>query len=373
MSKRIAVFLPNLTGGGAERVGLHLANGLAKCDYKVDLVLSQAKGPYVKFVDKGVNLVDLKCSDGFSTLKSFFKIVRYLKENKPNVMFSTLFRANYISYLAIRWAGVDTRLVVRHPNMLYPKDSVENLYSRLLKKLAVRAAKKADAVVLTSQLMKKELLNLTYVDDAKIYVIPNPVPIEEITKKASKPLKHEWFELESPPVILSVGRLTVQKNYSNLILAFNEVIKNTPARLVILGEGEKRNELEALVDKLGLKESVSLPGFVDNPYQYMSRAKIFVLPSKWEGFPNVLVEAMACGAQVVATDCPGGTAEILEGGKWGRLVQTDSFLELAHKIENTLSSSNFSPVKSRVDDFKIDKIIDEYIKVFRINEKSPDI
>ena len=358
----ISVYLPNLSGGGAERVAVHIANALTAQGENVDLVLTQAKGPYLNTVDNRVNVIDLQCSNRFSTLKSLPKLISYLKNKKPEVVFSTLFRANVIVSLALKLSAVKARLIVRHPNMLYPqKNSGDKLYAKIIKKLAIRSAQSADLVVVTSQTMKEELLSLAKFDVEKVKVIPNPVPIPDIQKKAQAEPIHEWFKNKNKPIVLSVGRLTMQKNYTTLIKAFALVKKEVDARLVILGDGEERKKLELLVNELGINDSVSMPGFVDNPYAYMSRADVFVLPSLWEGFPNVLVEAMACNTPVIATDCPGGSAEILDNGKWGVLVINNNIDNLSEAIKKSLVvSKSINPVE-RILDFSLERVIGIYV------------
>src|SRR5699024_364664 len=152
---------------------------------------------------------------------------------------------------------------------------------------------------------------------------------------AAQQLDDPWFRQGSDPVILAIGRLTYQKGFDILIEAFRKISKKYSMKLIILGEGEQRQELELLINKYALGDRISLQGFVDNPYRYMKRAAIFVLPSRWEGFPNVLVEAMACGVPVVATTCPGGSIEILENGKWGELVEpgdSDALVDAILKV-----------------------------------------
>lgn len=361
----ICIFVPLLAGGGAEHVAVRIANELAAKGGSVDLVLAQVKGAYLSEVSNKVNIVDLKCSDGFSTIKSLPGLIKYLRKNKPSILFSTLFRANTISALAIRLTRVNTKLILRHPNMLYPEGG-ENLscYSKLNKKAAIWAAKKADVLVLTSKAMERELLDHTNFDRKKIKIIHNPVPIDEIQLKAKEKSGHEWLDDKNVPVILAVGRLSYQKNFESLIRAFAELRERRESRLIILGEGEERAKLEGLVEELKMQEYVSMPGFVSNPYSYMSRCDVFVLPSRWEGFPNVLVEAMTCGAKVIATDCPGGSAEILEGGKYGRLVDIENVKSLAYAIENPVSCNSLI----KVSEFSIDKILDKYLDLFnRLN------
>lgn len=360
----ISVFLPNLAGGGAEHVAVRIANELAAQGRLVDLVLVQAKGAYISKVSDKVNIVDLKFSGRFSTIKSLPRLIKYLRKNKPNILFSTLFRANTISALAIRLARVNTKLILRHPNMLYPEGGKRlSFYSRVSKKLAIWAAKKADVLVLTSKAMKGELLEHSDFDGSKVKIIHNPVPIDEIQLKAKEKSGHEWLDNKNVPVVLAVGRLSYQKNFESLIRAFAGLRERRESRLIILGEGEERAKLENLVEEFKIQEYVSMPGFVSNPYSYMSRCDVFVLPSRWEGFPNVLVEAMACGAKVIATDCPGGAAEILENGKWGSLIPVNEFEALVRSLSAGVQTNKRFDVSSRVEDFSVEYIVEKYIRV----------
>ena len=184
--------------------------------------------------------------------------------------------------------------------------------------------------------------------------------------KSEEALDHPWFLPGEPPVILGVGRLTQAKDFPTLIRAFALVRKKHPARLMILGEGEERSKLETLVQELGLEKEVSLPGFVDNPYKYMKRAAVFVLSSKWEGFGNVLVEAMALGTPVVSTNCPSGPAEILENGRWGRLVPVGDVYALAEAIIETLDEEHHPDVANRAKDFAVELAVEKYINVLGV-------
>ncbi|NJS16372.1 MAG: glycosyltransferase [Nostocaceae cyanobacterium CSU_2_110] len=173
-----------------------------------------------------------------------------------------------------------------------------------------------------------------------------------------------WFEKNSPPVFLAVGRLTEQKDFSTLIKAFSLVRKEKLARLIILGEGEARGQLEATIKNLGISEDVLLPGFTDNPYAYMYNANAFVLSSRWEGLPTVLIEAMACGCPVVATDCPSGPQEILAAGKYGELVCCGDVLALSKAMLNVLDNPiNSEILTQRTQDFSFDKAVSRYLEL----------
>jgi glycosyltransferase involved in cell wall biosynthesis len=180
-----------------------------------------------------------------------------------------------------------------------------------------------------------------------------------VSALASEKLDHRWFEDNEDPVILGVGRLNEQKDFQTLLRAFANVLKKRHAYLVILGEGEERSSLEVLSEELNVAHRVHMPGFVRNPYKYMARSDVFVLSSKFEGFGNVIVEAMACGCPVVSTNCRSGPTEILENGKWGRLVPVEDPLRMSNAINESIASP-LPPSKERAQDFTAEVIMDQY-------------
>ena len=192
-------------------------------------------------------------------------------------------------------------------------------------------------------------------------MVYNPVVTPDLQTKAESPLEHPWFKESEPPVVLAVGRLSEQKAFDVLIQAFSLVRKKRPARLLILGEGEDRLALEALILKLGIKQDVELMGFVQNPYAFMAHASLFVLPSRWEGLPTVLIEALYLGMPIVATDCPGGSREILRDGALGRLVPVDDPVILAEAIQGSMGDARSSHPKESWQAFSLDFVVDRYI------------
>jgi len=185
----------------------------------------------------------------------------------------------------------------------------------------------------------------------------------EVWEKAQAPLDHPWFRPGQPPLLLAVGRLQMQKDYPTLIRAFAQVRQSRRARLLILGEGKERLMLEALIKKLGLEEDVSLPGFVMNPYAYMARASLFVLSSRWEGLPTVLIEALCCGTPVVSTDCPSGPREILRDGQYGQLVPVAQADALAKAIETTLADKAPNPPSESWQPYELEVVVSQYTKL----------
>ncbi len=365
--KKLAIFLPDLSGGGAERTMLNLAQGIARRGYDVDLVLSQADGAYLDDVPDSVRLVDLgggRVANNAKTLRSFPALVRYLRRERPDAMLAALTQANVTALCARRIARRPRRVVINEQNTLsfLAKNSPHDM-ERWYPTFARFAYRWADCVVGVSQGVVDDLVKNVGISSNKTDVIFNPGITEEVRSKAKAPLDHPWFQPGQPPVILSVGRLDPQKDYGTLLEAFKLVRKKRSARLLILGEGDERQALESMIQKLGFAEDVSLPGFVDNPYAYMSRASVYVLSSRWEGLPTVLVEALYCGAPLVATDCPSGPHEILEGGKFGCLVPMQDPAALARGIEEALDGTGPRADPDSWRRFDLEAIVDQYIEL----------
>ena len=352
----IAIYLPSLTGGGAERVMVTLANGFAAQGHAVDLVLATAEGPYLADVVSGVRVVDLASGRVFRSLP---RLIRYLRRECPTAMLSALSHANVVAIIAHWLSRVPTRLVVSERNTL-SVDMVASPKGRLILRLMRLTYPRAAKVTAVSKGVAQDLEHLVGLPPEKIEVIYNPVVTPELLLRAEEPLDHPWLRQGEPPVILGVGRLTAQKDFATLLRAFALLRAQHPARLVILGEGEQRRELEALVRALGIAENVLLPGFVENPFAWMHRARVFVLSSRYEGLPGVLIQAMACGARVVSTDCPSGPAEILEDGRFGRLVPVGDTRALADAITATTTDCNAPDTALRALAFGIHSAVDMY-------------
>ncbi|MEC4869137.1 MAG: glycosyltransferase, partial [Jaaginema sp. PMC 1078.18] len=222
----------------------------------------------------------------------------------------------------------------------------------------------ANAIVTPSAGVANYYTHLLNLSPQGVNIIPNPVVDTTVTAQAIAPLNHPWFTPDSPPVILGIGRLAKQKDFPTLIRAFAQLVSQQPARLVILGEGGQRPHLESLIQQLNLQDWVSLPGFVSNPYCYLSRAAVFALSSQQEGLPTVLIEALACGCPVVATDCPSGPRDILEAGQYGLLVPVGDDRALATALQTTLAQPrDAARLKARSQDFAIDRITEQFLNL----------
>lgn len=357
---KVALFLPSLNGGGAERVMVNLAWGLAELGLQVDLVLARAEGPLLDEVPKEVRVVDLGAKRVLCSLPG---LIGYLRRERPDALLAAMEHANLVALWAKKLSGVHTRVVVSvHSIVSQDIADAKNMRVKVIPLLVRIIYPWAHAVVAVSEGVANDLVQLTGLPRDNLQVIYNPTVTPELLARTEEPLDHPWFRPGEPPVILGAGRLTAQKDFPTLIRAFALVRKKLPARLMILGEGEERQRLESLVHELGLGADVALPGFVDNPFKYMKHARVFVLSSRFEGFGLVLVEAMACGTPVIATDCPSGPAEILEGGKWGTIVPVGNVQEMASAIIEQIQK-NKTESNQRGLAFSLNRISREYAEI----------
>lgn len=358
---KIAIFLTALDGGGAERVMLNLAKGFIESGIEVDLLLVKAKGPYLEQIPAQVKLIDFNQS---RLIGSVSNLLDYLKIERPHALLTAL-DTNVIAAWIKRWTNIPTKIIVTVHNQL----SVESRYGKSIKRrLTAKFARWfypwADEIIAVSKGVALDLVNIGLPEN-KVKVIYNPIVDDELNRKIKEDFQHPWLEEGEPPVILGVGRLTKQKGFSTLIKAFALVRQKQDSRLMILGEGEEREKLEALIKELKLEPFVSLFGFVDNPYMFMSKAKLLVLSSVWEGFGNVLVEAMAAGTPVVSANCPSGPAEILEDGEYGDLIKVGDSKQLAQAIMKTLEQEvKPQKLKARASEFSLQKAKNQYMELF---------
>ena len=357
----LAIFLPSLHDGGAEKMMLNLLVGIAAHGYPIDLVLAKAEGPHLADVPKSIRLIDLKASRVMTSLPG---LIRYLREVRPHAILSVMNHANLVAVLAQRLSGIPTRVFVSERNTLsISAQHARTWRARIMPWLVRVSYPLADDIVAVSKGVADDLADVTGIPRQKIKVIYNPVVTREFQQKASAPLDHPWFRPGQPPVILGVGRLREQKDFPTLIQAFAEVRRNRLARLLILGEGPEREKLETLIKQLGIGQDVSMPGFVTNPYAYMSRASLFVLSSRWEGLPGVLIEASYCGALLVSTDCPSGAREILDNGRYGLLVPVGNVTKMAQAIESALAGKLPHPPVESWHPFELNTVVSQYLNL----------
>ena len=361
----IAIFLPSLAGGGAERMMLNLAHGIIAAGHPVDLVVGTAAGPYRDLVPAGCQLIDLGAGRVLAALPG---LIRYLRRRRPDALLAAMDHANLIALWARTLARVPTRVSVSvRSNLSQEAQHAPLLAGRWLPRLARVFYPQAQAVIAVSQGVADDLDRLIGPGRARVLAIPNPVVTPELATLAAAPADHPWLptppHANAPPVILAAGRLSPQKDFATLIRAFAPLARERDLRLLILGEGPERAALETLIRELGLSDRISLPGFKANPFAYMARARLFVLSSAWEGLPGVLIQAMACGTPVVSTDCPSGPREVLADGRYGPLVPVGDVLALTDALRRTLDQPPAAALlRARAADYGLAPVTRRYLE-----------
>ena len=301
--------------------------------------------------------------DSQRVIKAILPLAKYIRKNKPAVLISHLCHANVIAALAKELAVTDTQLILVEHDTLSVSES-EVFRARFVPPLMKLFYPRANKIVGVSEAVSRDLETQLGLKKGKVKTIYNPVVNTELIHQAKAYLDHPWLQPNSPPVFLAVGRLTIKKDFSTLIKAFANLREKVTVRLIILGEGELRPELEAITKNLGIAEDVSMPGFVKNPYAYMSRASAFILSSLWEGLPTVLIEAMACGCPVISTDCPSGPKEILAAGKYGELVPMSNVMALSAAMARVLESPISKELSThRAMYFSFERAASEYLSL----------
>ena len=358
----IAFFLPGLHGGGAERIVLNLTQGIAERGIPVDLVLAAATGPLLDQVAPGVRMVDLASP---RVLRSIGPLARYLRRERPRVV-GLIDEPRQPRRALGREARAEpgTPVVVTEHNTMSQSALEQGWLERRLWPPVLRSFYPwASHVVAVSRDAADDFARTVGIPRERVEVIYNPVIMPGMKARARQAPDHPWFAPGQPPVVLGIGRLTRQKDFPTLIRAFAGVRRQRPARLIILGEGEDRGALEALVAELGLGDDVALPGFRENPLAYLAASTLFVLSSAWEGLPTVLIEALAAGARVVSTDCPSGPREILQEGRLGTLVPVGDVPALTAAMAAALDCPSRPAPAAALEPFTREAAVDNYLRL----------
>ncbi|MFB4205564.1 glycosyltransferase [Arhodomonas sp. KWT2] len=387
----VALFLRSLAGVGPVRVFLDLAAALAARGYRVDLLVAYGSGAYRDRVPPGVQLVDLRAPVAQACLPALVRrpgllralgpivwlpgaprvlgaipaLARYLARARPATLLAAQHYGNLAAVCAHALADSDARLLLSQRTQISDylragRTPRKRLVLGPVRRLYPRAA----AVIAVSRGVAADLCERTGLDPARVPVIPNPVVDDGLPERAALPSGHPWLDQpDGTPVLLAAGRLHYQKDFPTLLRAFARLRADRAARLVILGEGRGRRALEQQARQLGVAADVDMPGFVDNPFAFMARASAFVLSSRYEGLPGVLIQALACDCPVVSTDCPSGPAEILEDGRWGRLVAVGDDRAMADALVATLADPPApGAVRQRAGAFTMARILTLYLQ-----------
>jgi glycosyltransferase involved in cell wall biosynthesis len=365
-ARHIAIFISFSGQGGVEHMVSNLARGFLEQGFHVDIVLVKARGDHLASIPKAVNIVSLGAKHTYTSL---FKLSGYLKQSRPDAVLAAKDRAIKVAVLARIISRTRFKLAGRLGTTVSAALKGRGWFKKFLWYSSMRLFYRGvDRIIAVSQGVADDVSGITHLPPDRITVIRNPVWRPELAERAARPAEHPWFGDPHIPVILGAGRLTRQKDFPTLIRAFAQLRKQIPCKLIIMGEGNLRTELEALASELGIVEDFALPGFITNPYSFLSRSKLFVLSSAWEGSPNVLTEALALGIPVVSTNCPSGPVEILEGGRYGKLVTIGDVAAMAEAMKETLNNPlDPALLKQAVNEYTLEKSVASYLKVLDLN------
>ena len=329
----LAIIVFDLTATGVVRNAIRIASHFVAKGFKTEIWVMRNEGEFKKDVPKDLIVIEignpyifghLVPNRRLASLSSVPRIARLIAERKPSVLLSAGNHFHLAVGLAYRWAGRPsaTRFLGRASNATPRRGSYWAQAGTIANFVDAMKYREMHHIIAVSQELAEDMTNYLGVDAARISVIPNGIDVDQVQRQAAEPLDDSWFSPGFPPVIISAGRISRQKNYELLLDAFALLRRKHPVRLVILGDGPSRARQVLLerAARLGVSEDFRLPGYEPNPMRYFRRAGLFVLSSRWEGASNVLLEALACGCPVVATDCPTGVREQLDDGRIGPIV-----------------------------------------------------
>ena len=362
--KKLMFVITSMAGGGAEKVVVDIVNFLDPDKYDISLALFEKKGPYLNYLPKYVKIYDLNKKSRCSFIKLVLHLAILFRKIKPDTVISFMNYSNLISIISKILTGRKIRLVISVH--IHLSSALRHYRFAGIKNYTYRRPlfNCVNSCFVPSEGVRRDLISSFGISEDKIKVVHNPINLSRIDK-----LKNEKFELLFGKYIIAAGRLTHQKGYANLIRAYSLICDEIEEKLVILGEGEQEKELKELTKLLGIEKRVSFLGFQENPYKYMKNASSFVLSSLFESFAIVIVEAMACGTPVIATDCPSGPGEIITDGINGILVPPGDEKALADAMLGLLKKPSLMRKYSeagikRAENFSIEKILPEYEALF---------
>lgn len=365
-TKKVSILTHDISGGAFTSLGTALARGFQELGVNCEFVVLKAtQAEKERYPD--LNLVTLNAQ---RTAFSLLPTIRYLKQSKPDVIFPMPWYFNITAIWARYLSGINSKIIIGEHNIISLETGIEHkdkLHLQALPLLMRYTYPYGDGLIAVSQDTIADLIeNIQVPPRIPMTTIFNPIDLNRIQQLAKKPVDHPWFLDSETPTIVTVARLAKQKQLDVLLRAFARVVKILPARLLILGEGLLRSQLESLCRELQIEDCVAMPGYDRNPYRYMSACDVFVLASAWEGCPIALQEAMACGAAVVVNDAPGGSKDLIEHGKYGMMVAPGDSEALATGILQILTNPNLkqhyqTQACKRARDFQYLKIAQQYL------------
>jgi glycosyltransferase involved in cell wall biosynthesis len=331
--RAISFLIGTLNAGGIQSSTLRLAGELARQGHMITIIVVDGRGPMGQQVPPGCELVDLQCR---RIRNGLLPLVLHLRLHRPEVVISAQTFVNALAVLARRLSGRPRHLVLTERNALDALVRFQpGMDSRLRVALVRLLYPAAESVVAVSEAVAASLRDTAGLR-RPVQVIHSGIDLETTRQKMSAPVEHAWLDDPGSKLILGIGRLTAQKNFALLLRAFARL--TVPARLLVFGDGPERARLVALARELGVHARVEFAGFVANPLPFLARCDLFVLPSRWEGYANVILEALVCEAPIVATDCPGGPRDLLTDAARGRLVPVDDVEAMAAAMHDMLKA-----------------------------------
>lgn len=369
--RKIAIFIHGIESGNFTRISAALIRGFKEmgiidCDLVVLNATEEEKALY-----PDINIISL---DVKHATYSLLPLTRYIRKASPDVIFPMPWYFNVLAIWASRLARTGTEVIMCEQNIISLEASIEHhdkLKLRYLPLVMRYSYPFGHGIIGVAQDVLTDLVEKIKISPhIPMTVIPNTVDVERVQRLAQEPISHPWFDNHDIPVILTTARLAKQKRLDVLIQAFAQIVKTTPSRLLILGQGPLRSELESLCKKLNIDDCVSMPGYVSNPYGFMANCDVFVLASAWEGSPVALGEALACGAAVVVNDAPGGSKDMIGQGDYGIVAPAEDVEALAASISQLLTNSELrehyrQKARLRAQDFEYSKISRLYLEFYQ--------
>lgn len=355
----IILALATLQGGGIQKSAMRLIAEFLRLDIPVSLMTLDSRGPISKEIPEDCVHIDIGVR---RTRQGLWKLIVGLKKHQPEVIISAQTHLNVLLIIARFLAGYPRKLIVVEHITFNEEIIYKGKWSERIRPLLIRFFYPfADKVVAVSPASAKSIYQYAKLKK-RVDVVWNGLDLDKIQKNASQPASHPWVSNGDFRLILGMGRLSRQKNFSDLLRAFASLEPKENYRLLILGEGPEERALLLLASELGIQKYVEFMGFIENPYPFLAQADLFVLPSKWEGFANVVIESLACGTPIVATDCPGGPADILSKQLFAKIVPMDSPREISIAIQEMLTTEiDTSRILAFAKRFTIQNTVQRYL------------
>lgn len=359
---RLAILCSYSGEGGVERVVNLLSGELAR-HVSVDLLTLKFRGPHIEAVPPNVNLIRLRSSHAAAADR---EIAEYLRRARPDLLLAAKDRAGRAALRAQALSAVDVPVWLQLHTTLSASLERRSALTRWWRLRPMRSDyPRADGIVCVSRGVADDLIDVLGLPAGRVHVVRNPVVSSTTLALSAESVNHPWLGPErTAPVVMGMGRLTAQKDFSTLLRAFALLRARRPIRLLVLGEGDQREELTRLSRVLDVEVDVQFPGFQSNPYAWLAKADLFVLSSRWEGSPMTLAEALSMGVPSVSTDCPSGPRETLQGGRYGPLVPVGDVAALAEAMQATLDRPLPSKLlREAAESFRVETVAQRYLEV----------